>query len=421
MNQRIGRYGTAAPVLKRPERWLLAGVSSDRIAVWLVTLTILVLSYRFTDSINLAITITLVQVVARSMASLLMERGDALRTAPVLLAAILRTGAIAGLMLVDGREDLWWALALVALIGIASGIIEDAHNRLTPGTTTYRALPTLNRRLGRTEKVTALAAPLLAAGCLAALDERSAFALAAVASYVTLFTMRRLLMREQTPSHRGPVPSYSSNPFYNHAWTVPGEARLIIAGLAIVAAAAVVIRVVLLEAVLSDFGYSEAAFGLMIALVAIGALAGPPPIDKLLVHFPVGLVVAGGVASIVIAAVFAGYPAPVFLLVPVLVAAGTVIATLDAVAFVTFLRTIPEHRMDAVNRSARRLMQIGQFGTLIALLVLADLWGVTYAALVLSGVGILAIGLHFVQSGGLGASGRVSAPAREQPASSADS
>lgn len=415
MNQPATKADQPQPAVGALNRWYLASYGIDRLATWITLVVALTLAYRLTGSLGVPIAIALAQLMARAVTGLFPSGSGRLWPSLVSLLGIIRVGAIAGLILVETKSDLWWAVGLLTLAALANGIVEGVHSTLLPRVAGYRGIPKLNRQVARAEQVTAIAGPLLAAGILMAYDYQTAFSVAAVVAYISLLLVRRLQGRVAPVASPGPEPSYSSNPFYNNAWTPPVDVRNVVAGLVVVAALAAVVRLTLLDAVFGAFGQDEWVYGLLVAIVAVGALVGPPPMDKVLSHFPVVLVSAGAVGAVAVGALMVGIPVPIYLAIPVLLGLGLVFVTLDTAARITFRRSIPEHRTDDANRSTRNLIFVAQAVSLLALLLISDLWGIRGAALMLSILGIVLVGVNFLQSGGVKAMERVVAPSRETP------
>lgn len=396
-------------------RWYLASYGVDRLATWTTFVVALSVGYKLTGSLGIPIAIALAQLVARALTGLLSGRAGQMWASLVALLGIFRVGAIAGLILVETKNDLWWAVGLLTLAALAGGVVEGVHASLLPRVAGFRRIPRLNQQVARTEQLSAIAGPALAAGILLAFDYQTAFAAAAVIAYISLLLVRRLQGRVPPLATPGPEPSYSSNPFYNSAWSPPVDVRNVLAGLVVVAALAAVTRMTLLDAVFGAFGQDEWVYGLLVAVVAVGTLLGPPPMDKVLSHFPVVLVAAGAVGAVAVGAMLIGFPVPIYLAIPVLLGLGLVFVTLDTAARITFRRSIPEHQTDDANRGARNLIHLAQVIALLALLLISDLWGVRGAALVLGLLGVALVAVNFLQSGGVKAMERVVAPSRETP------
>src|SRR5690606_29897964 len=102
------------------------------------------------------------------------------------------------------------------------------------------------------------------------IDERGAFAIAAVLSYVSLSLFRRMfaeLGSLETSAHGN---AGEKNPFAPIEWRVPQEIRAVITGLVAMAVLGIVVRLALLEVVIENLGYAGSVYALLIALVGIG-------------------------------------------------------------------------------------------------------------------------------------------------------
>lgn len=399
-------------------RRYLASYGFDRLTTWLTLVLALTLAYELTGGIGVPIAIALAQLLAKALTSLVAVNAGNLWPSLVALLGIFRVGAIAGLILVETRDQLWWAVGLLVIAGLAGGIVRHVHTGLLPRITSYQDIPALNRKVFRVEQLCALAGPLIAAGMLLAYDHRTAFAVAAVVSYISLFLVRRLQGSVPQVSEPKTQPSYSTNPFYNSEWSLPAEVRNLVTALVVVAALAAVVRLTLLDAVFDAFDQDAWVFGALVAIVALGAMAGPPPMDKVLSHFPLILVSGGAVAAVAVGAMMIGFPVPVYLAVPVLLGMGLVFVTLDTAARITFRRAIPEHRTASVERDTRMLTYAGQSVALLCLLLVSDRWGIREASVLIGVLGLVLVAVHFLLSGGLKTMERVVAPSRETPGGS---
>lgn len=415
MKQPARRADRVEPAVGVSNRWYLASYGIDRLATWITLVVALTLAYQLTGSLGVPVAIALAQLLARSLTGLFPAGTGRLWPSLVSLLGIFRVGAIAGLILVETKSDLWWAVGLLTLAALAGCVVEGVHTTLLPRVAGYRGIPELNRQVNRVEQLSAVAGPLVAAGLLLAYDHQTAFSAAAVIAYISLLLVRRLQGRVAPAATAGPEPSYSSNPFYNNAWTPPVDVRNVVAGLVVVAGLAAVVRLTLLDAVFGAYGHDEWVYSLLVAVVAVGALVGPPPMDKVLSHFPVVLVSTGAVGAVAVGALMIGFPVPIYLSIPVLLGLGLVFVTLDTAARITFRRAIPEHRTDDANGSTRNLIVVAQVIAMLALLLIADFWSVRGAALVLSVLGVVLVAVNFLQSGGVNAMERVVAPSRETP------
>src|SRR5690606_6122522 len=143
--------------------------------------------------------------------------------------------------------------------------------------------------------------------------------------------------------------SGEKNPFAPVEWRVPQEIRAVITGLVAMAVLGIVVRLALLEVVIENLGYAGSVYALLIALVGIGALTGPMPVVRVLGHFPVTLVLAGGLCAVAVATVIMSVGGPLFIIVPAFLATGIVIVTLDIAASVTLRRAVPEWATSGVN------------------------------------------------------------------------
>jgi hypothetical protein len=374
----------------------LVNYALDRISAWITVIALLVLTFRLTSSISFVALVMLVQVLGRG---LLMFAPVGLKSAGqgiLSLAAIVKIGALASLILVDSRADLWWALISSAVYSVAAGISEASSARMIPELGPVRFVPSINRVVGRIEQIAAVAGPVAAAGILIAADEQAAFALAAVLSYGSLMLVRRVVVPAR--SHKGA--ERWDNPFPPTAWKLPDSARVILVGLVAVAALGMIVRIAMVDVVIDQFGYQAGIYGLLLGIFGLGSLAGPLPVDRILGHFPAGLVFITGVGGLTIAAIIIGAGAPLILIVPALLVSGLAIVTLDLVAAVSLRMAVPDRKTASFNRTLFRSLVSGHVAGIVAVLVLSTALSTSMTVVVASSLCLLIVGVHFFRTGG---------------------
>ena len=391
---------------------LLVAYGIDRVSAWLVTLTAIVLAFNLTGSIGVAAAVILVQVLARALVVLATGQDSGIRPVLVTLSGIVRVGAIAGLVLFDSHSDAWWAILLVGVASMTNGVIETGYSNLIPLLGQRKDVPKLNKSIGKCEQLSAIAGPLLTALTIVAFDERGTFALAAILSYVSLTLFRRIFLDLGTLRLPTSTNAGSRNPFTPEDWRLPDEVKGVIIGLIAMAVLGIVVRLALLDVVVDDPGVAVSVYALLIALVGVGALVGPMPVDRILGHFPVTLILAGGVCAVAVAAGLLSVGAPLFIVIPALLATGIVIITLDIAASVTLRRAVPEWATSEVNDAVIRLVLTGQVIAVLAVLVLERAWDVRLAALIVCALCAMAVGVHFLRTGMRHPDGRI---ARSDP------
>ena len=388
--------GSREVLANRLCRRFLVNYALDRISAWITLIALLVLTFRLTSSISLVALVMLVQVLGRAV---LMYAPFGLNTtgqSMVSLAAIVKIGALASLILVDSRSDMWWALISVAVYSVAAGISEASSARMIPELGPIRYVPSINRVVGRVEQISAVAGPAIAAVILLAADEHAAFASAAVLAYGSLILLRRI--SRATRSH--PRVERWDNPFPPAAWRLPDSARVILVGLVAVAALGMIVRIAMVDVVIDQFGYHAGIFGLLLGIFGLGSLAGPLSVDRILGHFPAGLVFIAGVAGLTIAAMVVGAGAPLYLIVPALLASGLAIVTLDLVAAVALRMAVPDRQTASFDHSLVRSLVFGQVGGILAVLVLSTAFNTATSVVIASSLCPLIVGVHFMRVGG---------------------
>src|SRR5690606_36029689 len=130
-------------------RRYLASYGFDRLTTWLTLVLALTLAYELTGGIGVPIAIALAQLLAKALTSLVAVNAGNLWPSLVALLGIFRVGAIAGLILVETRDQLWWAVGLLVIAGLAGGIVRHVHTGLLPRITSYQDIPALNRKVFR--------------------------------------------------------------------------------------------------------------------------------------------------------------------------------------------------------------------------------------------------------------------------------
>lgn len=377
---------------------LVIGFALDRVAIWIATITAIVLVYQFSESLPLAAATMLVLVLGRATVVVL-ARNVAIAEPVAQLASIVRIGAVAGLILFQSQNHIWWALVLLGVIGVASGIIEIAYASLLPNIGERRHLPMMNRALSRSEQISSVAGPLLAAALVFVLDGRSAFAVAAAILYASLVLLRRLHVEHRESATTLDRPAWSDNPFTVEMRGIPSEVKMVMTGLVALAALGVIIRIALLDLLVGHIGYSGAVYAGLLALVGIGALLGPLPVDRLLGHFPIGLILTGGVVGVASVLAIVGLRGPILIVVPALFAIGFTMATLDSAAAVSVRRSVPERNARDVSQVFAQALLIGQAGALLLVMFVSSTWSSTVASLGLAVLCVVAVGVHFLQAG----------------------
>jgi hypothetical protein len=389
----------------------------DRIASWVAGVAILVLTYRLTESIGAVAAVILVQVLARSIVTLVVSEVVVPPRSLVSLASIIRVVAVAALILVTSRADIWWALIAASIVATATGLLDIHQARLIPSLVSRRSIPMFNRLVGRIEQSAAIIGPAIGAVVLILGDERSAFAVAALLFYVSLVLLRRTPSAIPSPAATNILASLSGEPASRVSLpSLSARLQALVTGMVVVAALMMLVRVALVGVVMDTFDYSGWVYALLLGLVGLGALIGPLPVDRLLGHFPSVLILSGGVGILIASAIVIVTGLHVLFIVPVLVLTGLVVVTLDGTAAVVARRTMSEEGAPSLNRVMAHAVVAGQSGTLIAILLISLAWNLVAAVVVISTACALVTGAYFMRVGGLRALGRLVDSTRKRSA-----
>jgi hypothetical protein len=381
----------------------LAHFALDRLSAWITVVAVLILTFRLTSSISYVALVMLVQVLGRSLLIFLPANLTSPGHGMVSLAAIIKIVALASLILVDSRSDMWWMLISVAVYSIAANVSEASVARMIPELGPIRYVPSINRVVGRIEQFAAVAGPAIAAVVLIIADEKAAFACAAVLAYISLMILRRI---SRSRALRSAAERWD-NPFPPASWRLPGTARVVLAGLAAIAALGMIVRIAMVDVVVEQLGYQAGLYAVLLGIFGLGALAGPLPVDRVLGHFPAELVFMAGVGGLTTAAIIIGAGAPLFLIVPALLASGLAIVTLDLVAAVALRRAVPDRQTVYIEATLVRILVAGHVGGIVVVLGLSTTLSTSMTVLIASSICLLVVGVHFVRVGGFRSTGRI--------------
>lgn len=382
-------------------RHFLMGYALDRVASWILTIAVIVLAYRLTESVAAVAGLVLVQLLSKVLVGAAFDStvGPAVRT--VIPCALVRILAAVGLVVIADRADLGWVYLAVAVVAGMNGVIEGAYANALPGIGTRRHVPVLNRLVGRLEQISALVGPVIAGLILFVAHERVALGAAAVLFMATpAFFWRATLLGSEAPGEPVFEPFVAN---WESSWArlrSSGAIRMVLMGLLVVAAMGVLIRVALVDAVVDDMGISSGYYGLLLGLIGIGALIGPVPVDKLLGHLNVEIIMTGGCIALCTGAAIVGIGAPALLMLPVLLVGGLLIVTLDLVAAVTLRRVVSDADLEGANNATIRAVLTGQVLGLVLLLLGSYFWTHAGTIVAMCAAGVVFAVVLFITSGG---------------------
>lgn len=399
IRQRVSGTGYRRALSAPRARSFIASYALDRIAAWMASVAVVTLSYRLTEDVGVVALFVLAQVLVRlfigSMGANVLPRGRW----SLAVANIVRLVAVGSLVFVWSSDDLGWALVATGLMCGASGIIEGSQSRLVPVVAARNGLPVFNRLIGRVEQASAAVGPALAGILLFSTDEGATFALSALffaGSMVVLQRSHWLVGNDlQTVPDQPTAPADISLARFRHP-----VLRIVAAGLVAVAALGAVIRVTLIDVVVAQLEYASGHYGLLLALVGLGALAGPLPVHKLLGRIGIGYVVTGSVVMLAFGMAILGFANHVAIIIPILLASGVLIVTCDLVAAVTLRRLVPGDDLAGTARATIAIVVGGQLLGLIAVLGLSQLWSSGIVVTLVAVGWIIALVVVFVSGKG---------------------
>lgn len=383
----------------RVARQFLTSWGLERAAVWIISIVVSVDYFLRTDSIASVAWLLLVFVLARSLLVTFWP-GERSSAVPVIVALLVgRLAATVVLATGSGSLRLGWALVLVGVVAATTGILDRSYHQLIPASISYRNIPVLGRTLNSVEGAAAIIGPLLAGSLILLWSGGVALMLACLLLAVALVATIGWMTAEGAAEPVLPTTSNAPARLLERLRPYRGL-RVVIAGLLGVAAIGMVLRVALVDVVLNRLDFADGYYGLLLALLGVGALIGPVPIDKLLGHLDVELVYLGGIIALVIGAVIATLGGHIVLIVPILLMAGIAIVTLDLAASVAVRRMVREDDLPVADTVMLRAVIVGQVLALLGVAALAAWWSVAATVVILGGLISTLVLASFVSGGG---------------------
>lgn len=370
-------------------RVALASQFLERLSNWALTIALVILVYELTERLAVVAGLMVLLVAPRLVAPWLvgqLSRGDACRIVSWLSLA--RGPLILALLFVTASDDLYWAAVIVGALGLSTALLDELHGDALPRLTPHSRLPALNVLLGRMEQFAMIAAAGLVAALLAIGDVRLALIAAVVACFgAWLFvTIDRRDWQEQTPSATSrPVVGTS-----RHGRVRP-EVLIVAAGLFAGALVGMGLRVALIEVVVAELALASFAYALLLGVVGLGAVFGPPlPVPRLLGRVPVSALIGLSLLLLAGAAAVIGIAASAMVIIGTLFLCGVLAVTVDLVAATAARYAVSGSEIPDAFRLLAGAVIAGQLLALALVGGLSHIWNV---AAVLFSVSLLALGV----------------------------
>lgn len=380
-------------------RFALASQFLERLSGWALTIALVVLAYGLTERLSVVAGLMVLLVVPRLAAPAfagLLARGDACRRASRLSFA--RGPLILSLVLVDSTSDLYWAAAVVAVLGVLGASLDELHGAALPRLTPHSLLPALNALLGRLEQLAMILAAMLVAGVLAASDIRSTFAIAVLAcfgSWLLLTVDRREW--QITPSRQAKAPGHRTGWFDSLS-----RIRLLLGAVFVGAIIGMGVRIALIEVIVGELDVTSVAYALLLGIVGLGAVAGPPlPVPRLLGRVPLSALIPLILMFLAIAAATIAWADSLLLIAVALFVCGVLAVTVDLVVTTAARHVIPGSEVAAAMGLLAGAVVVGQILSLALVAGASHIWNVTVVLSSMSAIAVLAGAvLLFVARGG---------------------
>lgn len=338
----------------------------ERLGEWAYTIGMVVLAYGLTGSAAAVALLVLAHVVPRLQFVL---AGQPLRLQHpqrvLRYACLARVPLVVVFLAVGSRADIAWAALVALALGLLAALSDAARGQLLQGLVERKQLATVNMLTGRIEQACLLVGALVAAVLLLAWGTVATFVAAA-----GLLLGAAALRLGPDPAAAGANRPQEELPRAS-AWRVlrnDRTQRMLLTGLIAGAVLAMSLRVLLIDVVVSRHGYSEALYAGLLAVVGVGALAGPIPIARLLGKTPAPfaalalvLALAGGVALLSLADVF-------ILVAPLLFLSGLLAITNDLVTTTVMRRLARPELASATFALLGAAVVVGQVVALVAVL-----------------------------------------------------
>jgi hypothetical protein len=178
--------------------------------------------------------------------------------------------------------------------------------------------------------------------------------------------------------------------------SMPPALLLLLGGLFTGAVLAITLKIALIALATGPLDLSGWSLGLLLALVGLGALAGPPSIPRLLGRFPVGLLVSGCVVSSAVAIALLSQTSSLAISVPLLFGIGVASITADLLTTTATRRFAPDQRVAEIARYMLLVATLGQSVAAAAIAIVGRYWSLSTVLLMMSVVCAGAMGLFFV-------------------------
>lgn len=352
----------------------------ERAGEWAYTIGLVVLAYELTANVAVAALLLLAHLTPRFVLAALGRRRLRLPVTAGTGGGVARALLLVVLASVATRADLWWATPAVVGLGALTALGDVERAARLPALVPRGRLMAVTMLTGRVEQVALLAGALLTAGAVHAWDVRAAFPLGAV------LLLGAAILR---PPARAAAPPAAPGVARGVVWrALGGDAtlRALLAGLFAGAALGMCLRVLLVEVVVGHHGYAAAFYAGLLAVVAVGALAGPAPIPRLLGKLPARLAAVALAAALAAAVALIGASERFAVIAPVLFLCGLLAITNDLLSATVTRRLTRPDQLSAAFGILAGAVVTGQ-AVALALVVGSAAWLDARQQLLAAGVG----------------------------------
>jgi hypothetical protein len=385
-------------LVDRTSRPLWLSRLGELLSDWVVLVALLALVYRISDQVAVVGVFMLARLVPRAVVVLWCSALTAHLTVHQLaVLSALRIPLVASLIVVNSRRDLWWAGMVILALGTIAALTDAARTTVVPCVVPRTLLAPANALNVAVERICFVVGPLLGALLLMQWNEDGAFLTAAL--FLALASALLVLAgRAPTlaPPYQAASGALSLGP---SSWAKLRERPVmltLVGALFCGALIAVSLKIALVALSVDTLHRSEATFGLLLAMVGLGTLAGPVSIPRLMGRAPLALFVTVSVGCLAAGMGVISQLTSLWLVLPILFLIGLTSITNDMLATTAARRFTREPELLGITRVMIEAVVLGQVCAAVLMTLVASQWSVTAALLAMSLVSAGIMGAWFI-------------------------